>query len=36
MGKADWEIRLALEIGIACFNVESLPELENINAIARE
>ena len=36
VGKADWEIRLALEIGISCFNVESLPELENINAIARE
>lgn len=31
VGKADWEIELALRAGIACFNVESLPELEVIN-----
>ena len=36
VGKADWEIRLALEHGIGCFNVESVPELENINLIAGE
>lgn len=36
VGKSDWEIQLALQIGIACFNVESLPELENINAIAQQ
>ena len=36
VGKSDWEIRLALEKGIACFNVESVPELEVINAIASE
>lgn len=30
VGKADWEIDLALQHDIACFNVESLPELEVI------
>lgn len=34
VGKADWEIELALRAGIACFNVESLPELEVINDMA--
>ena len=34
VGKTDWEIKLALEAGIGCFNVESIPELEVINAIA--
>lgn len=34
VGKADWEIELALHAGIACFNVESLPELEVINDMA--
>lgn len=34
VGKADWEIEKALELGIAMFNVESLPELEVINEIA--
>ncbi len=34
VGKSDEEIALALEYGIGCFNVESLPELENINTIA--
>ncbi len=36
VGKSDWEITLALEAGISCFNVESIPELENINRIAKE
>lgn len=36
VGKADWEIRLGLEHGIFCFNVESAAELEVINAIASE
>ena len=36
VGKADWEIRLGLERGIFCFNVESAAELEVINAIASE
>ena len=34
VGKSDWEIRLGLEAGISCFNVESLAELEVINEIA--
>lgn len=34
VGKADWEIEKALDLGIAMFNVESLPELEVINEIA--
>ena len=34
VGKSDWEIELALNEGIDCFNVESLPELEVINDIA--
>jgi diaminopimelate decarboxylase len=34
VGKADWEIELALNAGIGCFNVESLAELEIINQLA--
>lgn len=34
VGKADWEIELALDYGIFCFNVESFPELEIINQLA--
>lgn len=34
VGKADWEIELALGAGIQCFNVESIPELEVISEIA--
>lgn len=34
VGKSDWEINLALQNDIACFNVESLPELEVINELA--
>ena len=36
VGKTDWEIRLGLEKGIGCFNVESIPELEVINQLAGE
>lgn len=36
VGKADWEIRLALEAGIGMFNVESLSELERISELAVE
>jgi diaminopimelate decarboxylase len=36
VGKADWEIRLGLDSDIACFNVESLAELEVINCLAEE
>ncbi len=35
VGKSDWEINLALEAGIFCFNVESVPELEIINELAQ-
>lgn len=34
VGKSDWEIQLALDANIECFNVESLPELEVINQLA--
>lgn len=34
VGKADWEIKIALEADIFCFNVESVPELEIINELA--
>lgn len=36
VGKADWEINLALDAGIFCFNVESVPELEVINDLAAQ
>lgn len=36
VGKADWEIHLALDKNILCFNVESLPELLVINELAKE
>ncbi len=35
VGKADWEIELALRAGIFCFNVESMPELEVICQLAQ-
>lgn len=34
VGKSDVEIEFAIESGIGCFNVESMPELELINEIA--
>lgn len=34
VGKADWEINLALDYDIFCFNAESVPELEVINELA--
>lgn len=34
VGKADWEIKLALEAGIGMFNVESVEELAVINELA--
>lgn len=34
VGKSDWEIEMGLTHDIACFNVESLPELEVIQEIA--
>lgn len=36
VGKGDWEIRLGLDAGIFCFNVESLEELNIINELAAE
>lgn len=36
VGKTDKEIVAALEMNISCFNVESLPELEVINEIAKK
>lgn len=36
VGKSDWEIELGLEAGIGFFNVESIPELEVINQMAKE
>jgi len=36
VGKRADEMRRALEVGIHCFNVESLPELERLNQIAGE
>lgn len=36
VGKTNAEIKRALEVGIGCFNVESIPELERIEAIAQE
>jgi len=36
VGKTDKEITDALTVGIGAFNVESLPELENINLIASQ
>ncbi|MDR2476002.1 MAG: diaminopimelate decarboxylase [Bacteroidales bacterium] len=36
VGKADWEIRTALDNNIFCFNVESVPELEAINIQAAQ
>lgn len=34
VGKSDWEINIGLDVGIFCFNVESIPELEVINELA--
>lgn len=36
VGKSDWEIELGLQNDIACFNVESIAELEVINEFAQK
>ncbi len=36
VGKSVAEMRQALEAGVKCFNVESIPELDRLNAIAGE
>lgn len=35
LGKTEQEILMALEVGIACFNVESIPELDRLNRVAK-
>lgn len=34
VGKSEAEMRLALSVGIRCFNVESAPELDRLNEVA--
>jgi diaminopimelate decarboxylase len=36
VGKQPHEIQRALEVGVHCFNIESEPELERVNAVALE
>lgn len=36
VGKSDWEINLGLKSDILCFNVESIPELDVINQLAKQ
>jgi diaminopimelate decarboxylase len=36
VGKSTAEMRRALEIGIACFNVESEAEIDRLNGVAAE
>ena len=36
VGKSDWEIEIGLQNDIACFNVESIAELEVINELAQK
>lgn len=36
VGKSESEIEFALQQGILCFNVESLPELDRINQVAKK
>ncbi len=35
VGKSEAEMRMALEAGILCFNIESIPELERLARVAR-
>lgn len=35
VGKSELDIRNALDVGISCFNIESAPELDKIQAIAK-
>jgi diaminopimelate decarboxylase len=34
VGKQDWEMQAALEAGVKCFNVESVPELKRLSEVA--
>ena len=36
VGKQAWEMQAALKAGVKCFNVESIPELRRLSAVATE
>jgi len=36
VGKQEWEMRAALQAGVKCFNVESLPELHRLSRVAAQ
>ncbi|MDX1558230.1 MAG: alanine racemase, partial [Marinobacter sp.] len=36
VGKQEWEMKRALEVGVRCFNVESDTELDRLNMVAGE
>lgn len=36
VGKQAWEMRAALDAGVKCFNVESVPELKRLSQVASE
>ena len=36
VGKQEHEMRRALEVGVLCFNVESIPELDRLQAVAED
>jgi len=36
VGKQTWEMQAALKAGVKCFNVESVPELKRLSAVATE
>ena len=36
VGKQEWEMRAALQAGVKCFNVESLPELYRLSRVAAQ
>lgn len=36
VGKQEWEMKRALEVGVRCFNVESDTELDRLNKVAGE
>ncbi len=36
VGKQEHEVRRALEVGVMCFNIESIPELDRLQAIAAD
>lgn len=36
VGKQDWEMKAALEAGVKCFNVESIPELKRLSQVSTQ